>query len=351
MASSTYRGGHSQNLRFTQFVQLPTELQAQIWQVAVHQVTVNRFIRVGIHHQVRATMHSCVVIEDRFCGNHGQCKNYRTGQPCDAAYCMADGYFATTNMFPDPEDPTCRVVLLNLSLTCQQSRRAVLLNYPKMLKVYQGQWHSGIESRVIRYSPVTDILLVTSVADRSSLHLSPGVQDDYTRREEESIMQTFPQNPAQFQSFREALSSFHQIGIHYHGSRGLDAIETDNESNARSDDISIKVEELMNKLGSSALLLYLESLKNLWIWPEPAYWPEVWQSPVRVADVKSIQSAWGSDLRELQDYTVDLIHDYQRLAAVQRKLMGQSTEHWISRPPLIERIGCFAAPSWLEVGN
>ncbi|KAI1502575.1 hypothetical protein F5X99DRAFT_378470 [Biscogniauxia marginata] len=165
-------------LEFSRFSKLPIELRAQIWQHALDDATVSRTIHVAVHHWAQATQHSCLTLYDHFCGLHGHCNRYRSGEPSHVGYCMTDGYFAGTSRYPDPVDPASSSRLLGLSLACRESCDVIVSRYPKLMKVYRGQWRLGCERRLIRCNTETDLLVVTELPDYSHLHIDPSQPQD-----------------------------------------------------------------------------------------------------------------------------------------------------------------------------
>lgn len=87
---------------------------------------------------------------------------------------IADGYFAVSEQFPEPEGPESASRLANLNLACYESRGAVIQSNYRVLRIYRGPWEAGVEVRLVRFNPEIDVLLPTGVLDMAVMHPHSG---------------------------------------------------------------------------------------------------------------------------------------------------------------------------------
>ncbi|PWI67774.1 hypothetical protein PCL_02695 [Purpureocillium lilacinum] len=335
MQSSAEQGRAVPGSSFTSFSLLPAELRLQTWQHALDNATAGRMIRATVYHQVQATPHSCLTLCGRFCGNHGHCPRYTEGDPCHHSDCMTDGYFAASDAFPEPEDPTSGMQLQSLSLANRESRGVVTSSaYGRQVPVYRGRWHPGIQSKLVRVDPAGDTLLVVHVPDMSSGHepTSPP-NEDLTQRPTPAILKAFPRDKALFRQFRKVVSSFQHVAYRY---EGLNRASRQSEFSTMPD--------------FQMLLFYFESLKRLCAWPDPKTWRDaVLDNVVVVDDVESLDPP-DEHVRYLVEEAADIIGDQNEYAQAQRDHCPRSDTHWIPMPRDLERIGCYAQHAWLGQG-
>lgn len=337
-----------QDLQFHRFGQLPTETRLQIWRAALQQATVDRTIHVEVHPQIGTTPHACFTRTGVFCGQHGSCPTFREGVPHWSINCMSDGYFASTNLVSSPEDPESASAMASLSLACHESRRAVLELYPKVLKVYQGPWHAGAKSRLVRCRPETDVLVIYAVPDMSLMHTrcESLTSEELWRAINESKMKRFPYNNKQFAAFKEMISCFQHVAIF---SRLCGGGEMFPQGSQESDANEVPGIDLFNSSDMMALLLYCTSLKHLYCWLDPLCYANAWDDAIRVSNVEDLKTDEEPDVEHLQANVTDYIQMYNEVVEVQKNhFVAAEDTHWIPQPTVLERIGCYCPPSWLR---
>jgi hypothetical protein len=132
---------------------------------------------------------------------------------------MFNGYF----YIPDPPNASFDTqpeeidnsALLNISLVCTESHRAVLLRYPETITIYRRQLYPGAntpERRQVPCNPALDLLVVDTVPSYSSQQRHPSAamnnpDDTY----HEDLMKWFPQDAAVFANFRFIISRFRHV--------------------------------------------------------------------------------------------------------------------------------------------
>ncbi|KAK8056017.1 hypothetical protein PG993_001244 [Apiospora rasikravindrae] len=352
---------------FPRFSHLPTELRAEIWLQAMPNN--RRILRLAIHHRTYSTMHSCVTVGGHFCGRHSCCPQYTEGRSSHIGVCMADGFFAVSKDDEDPEDDATvsKALLRSLGSVCRESRDAVVRAYPETLRVY-AHWdprsaaHDGWglcrrRSRLVRCNPATDILVITSVPEYSSLHPADDGWDQRLRIDPNyaRIARQFPHDPDAFRHFRRIISSFQHVSLDYVGSRAgvLDGGNSDwgadetYDSHGGGGHYRQPEEEVFSGSETVHLLFWFESLRQLSLWPNPKWWPEVlfWDR-VWVDDVGKL----SSDYEELGD-ALDLSSDYGRYARVQQDHAAADEHgHWVARPKPLppSKMGCYVPSAWLK---
>ncbi|KAL6799285.1 hypothetical protein GGI42DRAFT_327333 [Trichoderma sp. SZMC 28013] len=351
-------------LQFSRFKELPTEARVKIWRAAVHEATVGRTIHVEVHTQLQVTLHSCFASTKIFCGLHGSCPSFRYGNglgnwPSD---CMADGYFAATDKVSSPEDSYSASEITSLSLACRESRAVVLELYSKALRVYQGSWHQGVKSRLVRCRPETDVLVIYAVPDLSLCHqvLEGLTTEHYWQLQKEAMMKRFPCSDRQFTTFKEITSCFQNVAIFTRMGREL---ETQRQHLPEIDVDEIAGNDLVHSTDLRALIYFFTSLKQLYLWLDPACWPDVWENAIRVDDVADLQTARNAGTahnasralqnrwfaaRHIQDESRDFLQSYNAGVEVQNNHFAIESEHWVPRAKPLERIGCYYPISWLQ---
>lgn len=259
---------------------------------------------------------------------------------------MTDGYFASTDLISSPEDSDSSSAITSLSLVCHESRMVVLELYSKVLRVYQGAWHRGVKSRLVRCRPETDVLVIYAVPDLSLGHqfLEGLTTREYWQLQKEAVVNKFPRSEKQFTAFKEIISGFQKVAIFSRASRGHEIAGVD----------------LINSTDMRALLYFFTSLKQLYVWLDPACWPDVWEDAVRADDVTDIKTAeevsvayntsrrrWR-EIEKLQDELKDFLRSYNESVEVQNNHSVVDDTHWVPQPKPLERIGCYCLTSWLR---
>ncbi|KAM0518877.1 hypothetical protein ACHAPE_003867 [Trichoderma viride] len=343
--------------QFSCFRQLPTETRLQIWRAALLQATVDRTIHVEVHPQFQATAHACFTSTGDFCGQHGSCPRFIEGVPHWSTYCMSDGYFASTDLVSGPEEPESSLAMAGLSLACRESRTVVTGMYPKVLRVYQGQWHPGAKSRLVRCSPETDMLVIYAVPDMSLSHTRyPSLtSEDYWRRTNESMMKKFPYSDKQFAAFKELVSCFQNVAIFSRLLGGGEMFPVGSQGSQDSTDGQERYAnevpgiDLFNSSDMAVLLLYFTSLKHLYFWLDPVCYANAWDDPIRASNAKDLKTDEEPDVEHLQDNVYDFIGMYNERVQVENnhRPVADNT-HWISQPKPLERVGCLCPASWLR---
>lgn len=316
---------------FPQFKKLPVELRIQIWENALSDATAGRTIRVAIHYLALLTFHACSALGGHFCGKRKSCDEYERnpGDLDGVAFSMADGYFTTHDDFPDP---VSHCAMQNLSLACRASREVVLSQYGRVLQINRYTECSGNVSRMVRYNPSTDLLLVTAL---QSPHLV------YNRRPGSSSMaidgtHSFTRDSS---LFRDALSSFQHVAFLYSLGKG-----------------SIN---LMYEMDFMRFLFSLESLQRLYIWPDPSALPEAHTDGVILQDLRKFSQKpinYGNGYTYLSHLVFEakgFLDGYERLAKIQRDRFAPCDDEWVPLPKPIESMGCYAPKSWVakSTGN
>lgn len=354
------------NPLFSQFQELPTELRTRIWKDALDNATAHRTIRVAVHSRFMTTDHSCLTVGGTFCGHHGKCDRYQhdVPEPKCAAWCMVDGYFASSDAFPDPEEPSSRSNLLHMSLACHESREVVTKQYPKLLQVYHGMWHKSIESRLVRYNPAIDVLLIISVPAFSNLHSNPEETPYYAQQLRDGALdRVFPQDSNLFAGFRDIVSSFEHVAFHYLGNRRPEYIHEYRDVPEDPEDF---VEDylqhslnphrgLNNTLDNGefpVLLMFFESMKHLFVWPNPVYWPEFWENVVRVDKIQDLKLGDLEDPKYVVEDAEEFSECFQVYLQGESDYPARSEEHWTPNIKLLDlSIGCYASGTWLPADH
>ncbi|KAK7970442.1 hypothetical protein PG988_009515 [Apiospora saccharicola] len=329
-------------VHFPRFLNLAAELRSNIWLQALPDT--DRAIRLAMHHYTHSTMHSCVTVDGNFCGCHSRCPRYTEGQPSHIGVCMADGFFAVAEGDEDPEDDIVSGTLLrSLGLACRESREIVTRAYPETVRVWEyvnpvsaarGGWDHGCRrSRQVRCNPATDILVITSMPDYSSLHPA----DDGPNHGDTQLAKQFSRDPEAFRHFRKIISSFQCVALDYIGNRadGLDDDDDIGDGDYESDDGQRRSEEVIRTPDTVILLFWFESLRQLSLWPNPRWWPEVLVgNRIWVDDVRMLHY----DYDELSD-TLEILVDYRQYARIQQGHAAADEQlHWVARPrPLPSR--------------
>lgn len=343
---------------FSLFQKLPLELRLEVWKHALDNATVERIINIAVYHRLFVTFHCCWTTDRRFCGKHGSCiKIWQPGLPRDISDCITDGYFAVTDRFPDPQASESESGMLSLSLACHEARNVVIQRYPKLLRIYRGKWHPSIESRLLRCCPATDILLISAVPDLSNCTPDETVpSSEYLfQRREEYLNRIFPRDDSLFMAFRDVVSSFQHVAFYYLGNFGSESPPentSEDESHGQVDasNASTKVVDLFMSTDFHGLLPYFRSLKQLIAWPDPQYWPEVRENAVIVSDVNGDLLPGSENYEPVYDLIMnlrDLLSDYSESMETHNNHFAEDGEHWTVKAKPLERIGCYAAFSWL----
>jgi hypothetical protein len=340
---------------FSLFRKLPLELRLEVWQYALNNTTVGRIINIAVYHRLFVTFHCCWTTGGHFCGKHGSCiKRWQPELPRDVSDCITDGYFAVTDRFPDPQTSESGSGMLNLSLACHEARNVVIRRYPKLLRIYRGKWHPSIESRLVRCCPATDILLISAAPDFSNSNPDETLPSSeyFFQRHEDYLNRIFPRDDSLFMAFRDVVSSFQHVAFYYLGIFGSESTSentSEDESHSKVD-ASTKMVDLSISKDFRAILTYFGSLKHLIAWPDPQYWSEVRENAVIVSDVRDSLFPGGGNSGPVHDLIMnlgDFISDYNESVETHNNHFAEDDEHWTVRAKPLERIGCYAASSWL----
>ncbi|UKZ61286.1 uncharacterized protein TrAtP1_002553 [Trichoderma atroviride] len=350
----------TQNLQFSRFRELPAETRLLIWRAALLQAPVDRTIHVEVHTQIQSTAHACFTSNGVFCGQHGSCLAFREGLPHWSTYCMSDGYFASTDLVSGPENSESSSAMASLSLACRESRMAVLGLYPKALRVYQGPWHPGAKSRLVRCRPETDMLVIYAVPDMSlsHTHYPSLLSEESWHILNESKMKRFPYNRKQFAVFKEMVSCFQHVAIFSRLCGGGETFPREPQSWQGSGDSGDWYESFGNAVpgidlfGSNdmkVLLLFFTSLKHLYFWLDPVCYANAWDDAIRVSNAKDLKKDEEPDVEHLQDKAEHFIAMYNERVQVENNHRPVADDtHWISQLKPLERVGCLCPASWLR---
>ncbi|KAH6985569.1 hypothetical protein EDB80DRAFT_898777 [Ilyonectria destructans] len=297
--------GSATDAAFPFFAKLPAELRLRIFHYALEYATKKRVIRAAVYSRLFTTIHACVR------------------------------------------------ALLNINLACREGRHAVLSRYSKVLRVYDRYWH-GAHRRylLVRCDPARDVLLITNVPDLTDDHTN-GAQpresrESGLRRRIPDIDEYFPQDASLFASFRDIVSSFKHVAFLYGGYRShvprrLGTPPRDDElvwrqgrgDTPRSDHFRY-------------LLLFFESLRTVYIWPELQYWQDVHKDAIRVDDVTSLVIPDSGDRSDLNGIAEEVQDGHKDYARIHNSHNADGHEHWVPKAkPLLGRVGCYAAAAWL----
>ncbi|VUC20919.1 unnamed protein product [Clonostachys rosea] len=316
---------------FTNFPNLPVEIQLKIWKCAASNVAeTDQKIKVELYCHLQSTSHSCWTATKQFCGHHGTCPTYLHGarNVSWATFCLSDGYFAQSDAYPSISDPALQGRMASLSLACHNSRAAIHRQYPEEIHIYRCKWRRGIQIRRLRCNPKKDTLVLADVHMPNCRHVQPGIRpltaDALSRAERDRIAREFPRDSQKFAAFRNILSSFRTFAIQQDGYR----------STANSEKI-----DLINT--GMLVMLFMESIKGLYIWPNPQLWPEVWKSARRIEDVKLWDYEDELGRREFRDEVDYFLREYDQWVDVHNDHFAPGGEHWAPRPKKLSRIGCY----------
>ncbi|KAF4458243.1 hypothetical protein FALBO_15027 [Fusarium albosuccineum] len=322
--------GSSSDHVFAPFPRFPPELRHRIWHDALDEATKDRILSVNVYALTYSTPHSCLTIHKQFCGKHAVCRRYINGEPSHISRCMADGYFTVDKHdWSGPEGSTCRAGLQNISLACHEARQMVLSRYPNVLRVYPCRWSPGVLSRLVRCNPEKDVLHITDVLDMSTIH--PDSSEMALDGPFDSLLDAFPQNASLFSNFRDIISSFQNVAFLHVGHRRSRSYGNDL---AKSNDFIF-------------LLFYFESLKSLYLRPDPKHWPDVYEDTVIVEEMESLRILDHEPRWDIENSADDFLYDYKMYAEVQNDHYTKSDEHWVSKPKPLEKVGCYAAKAWI----
>lgn len=339
-----------QNSQFSRFRELPAETRLHIWRDALLQATADRTIHVEVRPQIQGTPHACFTSSGVFCGQHGSCPAFREGVSHWSTECMSDGYFASTDQVSSPEDSESSLAMASLSLACRESRMAVLELYRRVLRVYQGPWHPGAKSRLVRCRPETDILVIYAVPDMSlnHTHCASLCDEKYWRFLKESKMKKFPYSNKQFAAFKEMVSCFHHVAIFSRLCGGGEVFSQDSLSSQESDVGQVAGIDLFQSGDMMVLLLFFTSLKRLYFWLDPVCYPNAWDEAIRISNVEDLKTNEEPDVELLQDYVEHFIDSYNENVQVAKDHFVADDTHWIPQPKMLERVGCLCPASWLR---
>ncbi|KAH7141329.1 hypothetical protein B0J13DRAFT_57169 [Dactylonectria estremocensis] len=324
---------------FSRFSDLPSEIRNRIWHLALDNAAHDRVLHVAIQYLYYVVNHSCCEKGLAFCGNHAYCPSYISiGEASKPSICMADGYFSTSDQHPELEGMQSKPSLGALSLACYESRQVVLSRYPQVLRIYRGKWHSSMQPRLVRFCPETDVLLITTVSDTGVAHPHATIgKEDNLYQYIENYKTRFPGDADRFQSFRETIASAEHVAFRHMGHRGAQFYGAGCDVASQQTFIH--------------LLFFFESLKHLFMWPDPAYWPEVLESTVRIENIKDLVPADNADkrFRWLQNNACEVLYRHlKKSSEAQNRHVTESQEHWVPTSKPIEHIGCYIPEAWLS---
>lgn len=325
------------NALFPRFEEFPAEIRLQIWLAAVHQATVDRSIHVEVHPLLHVTDHSCLS-NGVFCGQHGSCSTL-LNVDYKPSICMIDGYFSSTRMLSSLENAISSPALASLSLACRESRTAVLELYPKVLKIFQHRLHKlhpGVNSRLVRCRPETDVLVIHAVPETSLRNMRHHSTEASWRLMNEAKMRKFPNNERQFSAFKDMISSFQNVAI-----CASDHDEVHDERNQEQTHDVVWPDN-----DSISLLLFFKSLKHLSFWVDPLSWPCAgWKDGARSNNVEDIDfTMQGAET--LRREILEFLNDYNAAVQAQDAHSVADDEHWVPQPKLLEHIGYCFPESW-----
>lgn len=344
---------------FPQFSLLPPELQARVWEVALDDaIPENRMLYVSVYHRLHVSHHSCVTLggdDAKFCGDITQCASYSDGQRSHISMFMTDGFFSTSDDFPEPDDPITEEAIRRFSLTCIEARGAVTRRFPISMRVHRGFFQVAkdgddafwFQTRFVRCHPARDWLLITQVPDMSVSHTTSRWNGIANAERHQMLDSIFPNDASFFAEFRRILSSFERFAFAYMG-----------DNRPEHGDESHDAEELigMDMPATSdfnTLLLFLESRTSLFMWPHPKYWQEVREEGTRmIPDVLAL-GAFGRfprvwEFRSLMGEMENAMRDYKASVRVHRVHSTPSDKYWVPTPKRMRYIGCFAASRWIR---
>ncbi|KAK1252059.1 hypothetical protein MKX08_003246 [Trichoderma sp. CBMAI-0020] len=259
---------------------------------------------------------------------------------------MSDGYFASTNLVSSPESSESSSAMTSLSLACRESRMAVLGLYPKALQVYQGPWHPGAKSRLVRCHPETDLLVIYAVPDMSlsHTHYQSLLSEESWRSLNESKMRKFPYSSKQFAVFRELVSCFQHVAIFSRLFGGGEMFPAGSQDSLGSEDEQgrymneVPGIDLFRSHDMAALLVYFTSLKHLYFWLDPACYANAWDDAIRVSNAEDLKKDEEPDVEHLQDNVEHFIGMYNDRVQVEKNHRPVADDtHWVSQPKLLER--------------
>ncbi|KAF7553486.1 hypothetical protein G7Z17_g3578 [Cylindrodendrum hubeiense] len=324
---------------FGRFTDLSPELRNQIWRYALEDAVLGRMVRLTVYRLLYVVNHTCLIADGRFCGDHGKCDGFGNFRGVSqASMCMPDGYFAVSDQYPEPEDPESASRLASLNLACYESRSAVIQRYPDVLRVYRGEWKTGVKVRLVRFNTEIDVLHLIGVLDMPVFHPHSGLpKDDSLYKIIQDDNQRFPWNASHFQSFRDLVASTQHVAFTHMGQRG-DIVY------GSGSDLAVKEDFV-------TFLFFFESLQHLYMWPDPAMWPEVLENTVIMDNIQDVLHSDDRDLKWLLDDAKLLLGEYHRRSIIQNTQYTGSTEHWVPRPKPLEKIGCYAPASWSPSRN
>jgi hypothetical protein len=344
---------------FPQFSLLPPELRARIWELALEDaVPDERMIYVSIYHRLHVSHHSCVTLggkDAKFCGDVTHCASYSEGQRSHISMFMTDGFFATSDDFPEPDDPVTEDAIHRLSLVCIEARSAVTRRFPAAIRVHHGFYQVAkdgddnfwYQTRFVRCNPARDWLVITQVPDMSVSHTTSSWQGTPNAERHQMLDSIFPDDDICFEKFRHVLSSFQKFAFAFMGDHRPEPGSALHETG------ELLGMNLPATSDFNTLLLFLESRTSLYMWPYPKYWKEVREEgTTMIVDVCSL-GAFGNypRVREFHDMTSKMevaIADYNRSVAVHKAHSAPSDRYWVPRPKPLKYIGCFAARRWIK---
>lgn len=244
--------------------------------------------------------------------------------------------------------------MASLSLACRESRTAVLELYPKVLRVYQGPWHPGVKSRLVRCRPETDLLVIYAVPDisLSHTHYPSLLSQEQWRLLNERQVAKFPYSNKQFAVFKDLISCFQHVAIFSRLCGGGELFPRESDSSQPSSPESYTNEvpgiDLFNSSDMTALLQYFTSLKHLYFWLDPVCYANAWDDAIRVSNAEDLKADEEPDVGHLQCNVEHFIRIYNDKVVVQKNHPATDDAHWIPQPKLLERVGCLCPESWLR---
>lgn len=239
------------------------------------------------------------------------------------------------------------------------------------MRVYEEEWSQGVNSRLVRCDPTTDMLVITRINQAQLVfpyETMPG-PDHFYENGLKTQKEWYPNDAKLFAEFRDLISSWENVAYYYSGVPPLVTDppryhdSTESWSNAHlieGDPWDFEPFENDNPRPSSTLpsnimflafVPYLQSLKRLVAWPHPKYWPELRKDAIVIDDVKDISFAKGTAMPRYVNVLVEdassFLKYYSRDAKIHNALFMDSDEHWAVKAEPITRVGSFVAPSWI----
>lgn len=284
---------------------------------------------------------------------------------------MSDAFFCSTIWFPEPETAHTAIGMLKLSLCCRQARQVLVKRYPQTMRVYEKAWKQGVRSRLVRCNPATDMLVITNITHEHLIfpyETMPG-SDFFYKIGLKMQKEGYPNDAKLFAKFRDLVSSWENLAYYYAGIPTLvtDPPRYNDETNSWShahliegDPVDFEPfkdanprpsEYMFGHLMFTEFVPYLQSLKRLFAWPHPKYWPELRKDAIVIDDVRAIKFSKDTEMpkhvKRLIEDAKSFLKWYRKSAKDHNALFMDSDEHWAIRAKPAMRVGSFVAPDWV----